>query len=90
MILVNTRSVIFINKPKFSNKLVYIRMELDLHSDSIVAGANCCIMQYANRQFDFSSYCENGNLGRNASIAQATTTCKPAHVEEIVVLVLSC
>ena len=68
--------MLLINKPKFINKLVYVRIELDLNSDSIVAGANSCIMQCTNMQFYFSSYCDNEKLVRNAPIAQSKTKYK--------------
>ena len=36
--------------------ITYAKTELDSHADSIVAGSNCCIMHYTNRECDVSPY----------------------------------
>ena len=38
------------------SKITYGQTELDTHADSIVAGSNCCIMHYTNRECDVSPY----------------------------------
>ena len=44
------------NKNSANSRIMYRRTELDSHADSIVAGSNCCIMHYTNRECGMSPY----------------------------------
>ena len=56
----NRRQISSTNKISARNeKIIYSRMELDSHADSIVVGANCCIMHYTSRECDVSPYRED-------------------------------
>ena len=60
-------------KNTVNTKIMYGRTELDTHADSIVAGSNCCIMHYTNRECDVSPYRDDYEPIKNVPIVQAAT-----------------
>ena len=54
------------------------RIELDSHADTIVAGANCCVMHYTCRECDVSPYHEDYKPIKGVPIVQAATVWQSA------------
>ena len=52
----NRRQISSTSKISAVDKVTYSRIEMDSHTDSIVVGANCCIMQYTPCECDVSPY----------------------------------
>ena len=46
---------------------------MDSHADTIVAGANCCIMAYTGRECDVAPYSDTYSPIKNVPIVQAAT-----------------
>ena len=53
--------------------VVHGKMELDLHADTIVAGANCCIVHKTGRTCEVSPHREDYDSITNVPIVQAAT-----------------
>ena len=68
---------------------IYSRIELDTHADSIVAGANCCIMHYTSRECDVSPYRDDYSPIKNVPIVQAATTYQSPHTGQNYILILN-
>ena len=54
-------------------KEVMVRIELDTHADTIVAGANCCILEYTGRICDVSPYSDEYQPVQGVPIVKAAT-----------------
>ena len=55
------------------NKPVVSRLELDSHADTIVAGANCCVLEYTGRECDVSPYSSDYSPVTGVPIVKAAT-----------------
>ena len=56
-----------------SSKVVYGRMELDSHADTIVLGNNAIIMHYTTRECDVAPYADTYEPIRNVPIVTGAT-----------------
>eukprot|EP00957_Ditylum_brightwellii_P009433 712718-Ditylum_brightwellii.AAC.1 len=52
---------------------VHSRCELDLHTDTTVAGANCCVLQYTGKECNVTPYREDYDAVTNVPIVHAAT-----------------
>ena len=68
---------------------MYGRTELDSHADSIVAGSNCCIMHYTNRECDVSPYRDDYEPIKNVPIVQAATAFTSTYTGQTYILILN-
>ena len=64
-------------------------IELDSHADSIVAGANCCIMHYTSRECDVSPYRDDYASIKNVPIVQAATAYQSHYTGQVYILILN-
>ena len=67
----------------------YSRIELDTHADSIVAGANCCIMHYTGRVCDVSPYRDDYSPIKNVPIVKAATSYQSKHTGQVYILIFN-
>lgn len=70
-------------------KTVYGRVELDSHADTIVAGANCCILSYTGRVCDVSPYREDYDAISDVPIVKAATAWQSPLTGQVYILVLN-
>ena len=56
-----------------TTKPVMGRMELDSHADTIVAGSNCCVIEYTGRECDVSPYSSEYSPVTGVPIVKAAT-----------------
>ena len=71
------------------NTIVHAQTELDSHADSIVAGSNCCVMHYTNRECDVSPYRDDYAPITNVPIVQAATAYQSKYTGLIYILILN-
>jgi len=69
--------------------ITYAKTELDSHADSIVAGSNCCIMHYTNRECDVSPYRDDYAPIKNVPIVQAATAYQSKYTGQVYILILN-
>ena len=67
---------------------VFGRCELDSHADTIVAGANCVILQYTGKECDVSPYREDYASVENVPIVHAATAWQSSHTGQTYILIL--
>ena len=58
---------------KQNNTIVHAQTELESHADSIVAGSNCCVIHYTNRECDVSPYRDDYAPIKNVPVVQVAT-----------------
>ena len=68
--------------------IVHSRIELDSHANSIVAGANCCIMHYTARECDVSPFREDSPI-KNVPIVQAATAYQSKYTGQTYILIFN-
>ena len=84
------RRVISASRSVYSvSKIEHSRIELDTHADSIVAGANCCIMHYTGRVCDVSPYRDDYSPVKNVPIVQAATAYQSPHTGQVYILIFN-
>ena len=76
----NRRVISSIKKSSHVLEIKHGRTELDSHADSIVAGSNCCIMHYSNRECDVSPYRDDYAPIKNVPIVQADTAYQSVYI----------
>ena len=64
-------------------------IELDTHADTIVAGANCCIMSYTGRICDVSPYSDEYKPITGVPIVKATTIWQSEYTGQEHLLILN-
>ena len=64
-------------------------IELDTHADTIVAGANCCIMSYTGRVCDVSPYSEHYKPVTGVPIVKAVTVWQSQYTGQEYLLILN-
>ena len=72
---------------KFSE--VMGRIELDSHADTIVAGANCCILEYTGRICDVSPYSDEYKPVTGVPIVKAATIWQSQYTGQEYLLILN-
>ena len=72
-----------------STKITHACTELDTHADSIVAGANCCLMHYTTRECDVSPYRDDYASIKNVPIVQAATAYQSPYTGQVYILILN-
>ena len=65
------------------------RMELDSHADTIVAGANFCVLHYTGRECDVSPYDTSYQPVRNVPIVCAATAWQSPKTGQVYILVFN-
>ena len=70
-----------------SSMVISGRMKLDSHADTIVLGNNAIILQYTNRECDFSPYADSYEPIRNAPIVTGATAVTSLATGETLILV---
>ena len=63
------------------------RIELDSHADTIVAGANCTILEYTGKVCDVSPYRDDYDSVTNVPIVQAATAWQSPHTGQTYILI---
>ena len=87
---INRRVISSTNANKIPHsKVIHSRIELDSHADSIVAGANCCIMYYTARECDVSPYRDDYSPIKNVPIIQAATAYQSEYTGQTYILILN-
>ena len=71
-----------------SDKVVYGRSELDYHSDTTVAGFNCCTLQYTGKECDLSPYCDYYESIKGVPIVNAETAWHSSDTGQTYILIL--
>ena len=72
-----------------NSKTIYSRFELDSHADSIVTGANCCIMHYTSRECDVSPFRDDYSPIKNVPIVQAGTAYQSEYTGQTHILIFN-
>ena len=83
------RSIASVRKISSVNKSIHANTELDSHADSIVAGANCCIMHYTSRECDVSPYRDDYESIKNVPIVQAATAYQSQYTGQVYILIFN-
>ena len=65
------------------------RLELDSHADTIVAGANCCILKYTGRECDVSPYSSEYSPVTGVPIVKAATVWQSQHTGQEYLLIFN-
>ena len=68
---------------------MYVKCEIDSHADTIVAGANCVIIQYTGKECDVSPFREYLDSIKNVPIVHAATSWKSSETGQTYILVLN-
>ena len=71
------------------NKTVQGNIELDSHADTIVAGANCILLNYTGRECDVAPYSEEYESITNVPIVTAATAWQSQETGQIYILVFN-
>ena len=87
--LTNHRNISKVTKTPQHNIIKYGKTELDSHADSIVAGSNCCIMHYTNRECDVSPYRDDYAPIKNVPIVQAATALTSQYTGKTYILIFN-
>ena len=87
--LTNHRNISKVTKTPQHNLIKYGKTELDSHADSIVAGSNCCIMHYTNRECDVSPYRDDYTPIKNVPIVQAATALTSQYTGQTYILIFN-
>ena len=69
--------------------IVMGRSELDSHADTIVAGANCCVIYYTGRECDVSPYSSDYKPVKGVPIVSAATAWQSPESGQLYILVLN-
>ena len=83
------RKISSLKAKSMPQEIIYAKSELDSHADTIVAGANCCVMHYTGRECDVSPYRDDYNPICNVPIVQAATAYTSKHTGQTYILVLN-
>jgi hypothetical protein len=67
--------------------IVYSRLELDTHTDTIVLGHNCVILLHTGRECDVSPYTETYEAIKDVPIATGATAWTCQHFGDTYILV---
>ena len=70
-------------------KKVNGKIELDSHADTIVAGANCCILSYTGRVCDVAPYREDYEAVSDVPIVKAATAWQSPLTGQVYILILN-
>ena len=65
------------------------RIELDSHADTIVAGANCCILEYTGRICDVFPYSDDYKPVTGVPIVKAATIWQSQYTGQEYLLILN-
>ena len=71
------------------DKTVQGNIELDSHADTIVAGANCILLNYTGRECDVAPYSEEYESITNVPIVTAATAWQSQDTGQIYILVFN-
>ena len=63
------------------------KMELDSHADTIVAGSNCCVLEYTGRECDVSPYSSDYSPVTGVPIVKAATVWQSQHTGQEYLLI---
>ena len=77
------------DKSKALRSRTFGKCELDSHADTIVAGANCVILQYTGKECDVSPYREDYESIENVPIVHAATAWQSPVTGQTYILVLN-
>ena len=75
------------NASSSSRQTVYSKCELDSHADTIVAGANCIILNYTGQECDVSAYRDDYTPVQNVPIVTAATAWQSHETGQTYILV---
>ena len=62
---------------------------MDSHADTIVCGANCCIMHYTGKECDVTPYTDAYEAIKSVPIVQAATAYEDAETGETTILIFN-
>ena len=77
------------SKKSKSGGVVYSKIEMDSHADTIVCGSNCCIMSYTGKECDVSPYTDAYDTIKSVPIVQAATAYDSPETGETSILILN-
>ena len=75
--------------PQRKAGISYGKCELDSHADTIVAGSNCIILNYAGKVCDVSPYRDDYTPVTNVPIVNAATAWQSSHTGQTYILVFN-
>ena len=89
-ITLNRRVISSATRTKNNNvPVVTGKIELDSHADTIVAGANCCVLHFTGRECDVSPYSSEYKPVQGVPIVSAATAWQSPNTGQLYVLVLN-
>ena len=85
----NRRTISASRSIYYVSKIEHFRIELDTHADSMVVGANCCIMHYTGRVCNVSPYRDDYSPIKNVPIVQAATAYQSPYTGQVYILIFN-
>ena len=85
----STRRIAVAHSGPVKYKPVASRLELDSHADTIVAGANCCVLEYTGRECDVSPYSSDYSPVTGVPIVKAATVWQSHHTGQEYLLIFN-
>ena len=69
--------------------MVYIKMDLDSHADTIFCGSNCIIIHFMGKECDVAPYTDAYDIIKEVPIVQADTAYENPETGETTILILN-